>query len=410
MTSTSGGNLSLMDESGSVWISPSAIDKGRLTEDDICCIKSDNTILGKHKPSSEFPFHKAIYKARPDIKAVIHAHPPALVSFSITRKIPETNIFPKAKEICGQVGYAQYELPGSDELGDMIASEFRNNDKLAIIMENHGVVVCGSNMQDAYARLEALENVALTLVNARIIDAPTILTDIQIQKYESHFSAVLSEYSSEIMSDKEGAIREYICDIIKRACRQNLMTSAFGEVSVRLQKDDFLITSSDFNRWDCKGDELILIKDTKTEQGKHPGKLALLHQEIYRTQSHVNSIIIAQPPNLMAFAISNREFDVRTIPESWIFLRDVPNIPFETLLSDSSLVTELLSKDVPALILNNEAFLVASDDLLKTFDFLEVAEFSAKSLVIATSLGDFMPLNKKQIDALRIKFLPGYIQ
>lgn len=80
MTSTSGGNLSLMDESGSVWISPSAIDKGRLTEDDICCIKSDNTILGKHKPSSEFPFHKAIYKARPDIKAVIHAHPPALVS------------------------------------------------------------------------------------------------------------------------------------------------------------------------------------------------------------------------------------------------------------------------------------------------------------------------------------------
>ncbi len=57
----------------------------------------DGTVVGKHKPSSEYPFHKAIYNMRPHMKAVIHAHPPALVSFSIAHQIPNTNMnFPIA--------------------------------------------------------------------------------------------------------------------------------------------------------------------------------------------------------------------------------------------------------------------------------------------------------------------------
>jgi L-fuculose-phosphate aldolase len=77
MTTTSGGNVSIIDGNGDIWVTPSAIDKGSLRASDIICVKKDGTVIGKHKPSSEFPFHKAIYEARPDIKAVIHAHPPA---------------------------------------------------------------------------------------------------------------------------------------------------------------------------------------------------------------------------------------------------------------------------------------------------------------------------------------------
>ena len=83
MTTTSGGNISVIDDNGDIWVTPSAIDKGSLRASDIICVKKDGTIVGRHKPSSEFPFHKAIYEVRPDIKSVIHAHPPALVSFSI---------------------------------------------------------------------------------------------------------------------------------------------------------------------------------------------------------------------------------------------------------------------------------------------------------------------------------------
>ena len=78
LTTTSGGNISIIDENGDIWVTPSAVDKGSLQPSDIVCVKPDGTVVGRHKPSSEFPFHKAIYKARPDIKAIIHAHPPEI--------------------------------------------------------------------------------------------------------------------------------------------------------------------------------------------------------------------------------------------------------------------------------------------------------------------------------------------
>ena len=73
MTTTSGGNLSILDDNGDIWITPGSIDKGSLTRDDMVRITPDGQIIGNHKPSSEYPFHQHIYKARPDLKAVLHA-------------------------------------------------------------------------------------------------------------------------------------------------------------------------------------------------------------------------------------------------------------------------------------------------------------------------------------------------
>ena len=89
MTTLSGGNLSIKDNNGDIWITPSGIDKGKLTAKDMMCVQADGTVSGPHRPSSEFPFHRAIYERRPDLAAIVHAHPPALVSFSIVREVPE---------------------------------------------------------------------------------------------------------------------------------------------------------------------------------------------------------------------------------------------------------------------------------------------------------------------------------
>ena len=69
LTTTSGGNLSIMDNEGNIWITPASVDKGTLTRNDIICVKPDGTVVGPHKPSSEFPFHASVYKMRPDLKA-----------------------------------------------------------------------------------------------------------------------------------------------------------------------------------------------------------------------------------------------------------------------------------------------------------------------------------------------------
>ena len=405
MTTTSGGNISILDENGDIWVTPSAVDKGTLTEKDIVCVKKDGTIIGLHKPSSEFPFHKAIYDVRPDIKAVIHAHPPALVSFSIVRQIPDTNIIPQAKSICGKIGYAPYGLPGSTELGELIAKQFDGTDTMAVIMENHGTVLGGSDMLEAYSRFETLEFVARTIINAKAIGEPKFLTDDQIETFENQIPHNIERNTEVAYPSEERAIREEICNIVRRACDQDLMISTYGTVSVRWKDNDFLITPPNVARWDIQPEDIVQIKGGKAESGKTPSRSTALHQAIYEQNPHINSIILTQPPNLMAYGTTGVKFDVRTIPESWIFLQDVPCLDFGTHFQGVNTIPELLSKNVPAVMVANDSFIVTGDKLLQTFDRLEVAEFSAKSLVLAVPMGDLVPINDEQVEDLRKKFL-----
>ena len=403
MTTTSGGNISIIDENGDIWVTPSAIDKGSLRASDIICVKKDGTVIGKHKPSSEFPFHKAIYEARPDIKSVIHAHPPALVSFSIVRQIPNTNIISQAKHICGPIGYAKYRLPGSDDLGDVIADEFKKGYK-AIIMENHGTVLGGSDLTDAFERFEALEFCARTIIYGSQIGKPNYLTDAQIDAFEAQLPERIPEIESVKYTSDEVEKRLEICEIVKRSCQQGLMISTYGTVSTRWKGNDFLITPTDDNRWDLEIDDIVQIKDGKREQGKTPSRATWIHHEIYKLNPNVNSIIMTQSPYLMAFGVTNTHINVRTIPESWIFLQDIPSIEYGNHFK-TNMNTDIVENCNTALIVQNDSVIITGDKLLQTFDYLEVAEFSAKSIVLGASLGDMVPINDEQVEDLRVKFL-----
>ncbi|APY11657.1 aldolase [Seonamhaeicola sp. S2-3] len=403
MTTTSGGNISIIDDNGDIWVTPSAVDKGSLRASDIVCVKKDGTIIGKHKPSSEFPFHKAIYETRPDIKSVIHAHPPALVSFSIVRKIPNTNIISQAKHICGPIGYAKYRLPGSDDLGTVIADEFKKGYK-AIIMENHGTVLGGSDLTDAYERFEALEFCARTILYGSQIGTPNYLTDKQIEEFENQATGVLPEMDNTEYSSDEVEKRLEICKIVQRSCEQGLMISSYGTVSMRWQDDNFLITPTGVNRWDISLEDIVQIKDGKREAGKTPSRATWIHQEIYKRNPNVNSIIMTQSPYLMAFGVTGEYLNVRTIPESWIFLQDIKAIKYGSHFR-KNINPDIVDNCATALIIENDSVIITGDKLLQTFDYLEVAEFSAKSIVLGNSLGEMVPINDDQVEDLRKKFL-----
>ncbi|SMO86611.1 class II aldolase/adducin family protein [Gracilimonas mengyeensis] len=404
LTTTSGGNVSIIDENGDIWVTPSAIDKGSLRASDIVQVKKDGSIEGRHKPSSEYPFHKAIYDCRPDIKAIIHAHPPALVSFSTVRQIPNTNIIPQAKKVCGGIGYAPYELPGSEELGSRIADEFIKGFN-AVIMENHGTVVGGTDLGAAFQRFETLEFCGRTIIYGNTIGTPNYLKDAEIEEFERQIPRLLPELDQVEHPSDERAIRQEIKKIVHRACNQGLMISSYGTVSVRWREDDFLITPTEVSRWDIQNEDIVQIKDGKREPGKIPSRATWLHQEIYRRNPGINSIIHSQTPYLMAYGVSHEKLDVRTIPESWIFLQDLPNVPFGSHFTGEEEILNTLSENTPAVIINNDSVLVTGDKLLGTFDRLEVAEFSAKSLVMGASLGKLVPINEEQVKALREKFL-----
>ncbi|MEI7422182.1 MAG: class II aldolase/adducin family protein [Prolixibacteraceae bacterium] len=403
MTTTSGGNISIKDENGDIWITPSGVDKGSLTIKDIVCIKKDGAVIGLHKPSSEFPFHKAIYETRPELKAIIHAHPPGLVAFSIARKVPNTNIVPQARYICGEVGFAPYGCPGSEDLGKKIAKEFENTRFKAVIMENHGVVLGGVDMMDAYQRFETLEFCCRTIINAGTLGNVNTLTDDQISQYSNHFPKNIMHFMDVNYPSEERALRSDMVRIIRRACNQGLMISTYGTVSVRWQENDFLITPRDVARWDILPSDIVQIKNGMAEAGKVPSRSVALHQRIYQLNPQINSIISTQPVNLMAHAVSGQKFDVRTIPESWIFLQDVPSVPFGLLYNDVDKMAKLFNNN-RVILVDNDCVFVTGDKLLNTFDYLEVAEFSANSLVMASSIGPLQPMGDQEIDELRIAF------
>jgi len=403
MTTTSGGNISILDENGDIWITPSGIDKGSLTTKDIVCIKKDGSIVGLHKPSSEYPFHKAIYQARPELTAVIHAHPPGLVAFSIARQIPNTNIVPQARYICGEIGYAPYGCPGSEDLGAKIAEQFLNPKYKAVIMENHGVVLGGSDMMDAYQRFETLEFCCRTIVKAGMLGNVNTLSDEQINVYQTRLPHNISHYMDVKYPSDERALRTDMVKIIRRACDQGLMISTYGTVSVRWRENDFLITPRDVARWDITSSDMVQVRNGMAEAGKTPSRSVALHHRIYQMNPHINSVITTQPPNLMAHAVSGQKFDVRTIPESWIFLQDVPTIPFGIQYNDVEKVASMFSKN-RAMLIENDCVIVTGDKLLNTFDYLEVAEFSANSLVMASAIGPLCPMGEEEIEELRVAF------
>src|ERR1035437_2879659 len=81
MTTTSGGNLSIREDNGDIWITPARLDKGSLRREDSVCVRVDGTVVGPHRPSGDLPFPQGIYRARPDIPGIVYAHPVALVAF-----------------------------------------------------------------------------------------------------------------------------------------------------------------------------------------------------------------------------------------------------------------------------------------------------------------------------------------
>ena len=275
-----------------------------------------------------------------------------------------------------------------------------------MIRENHGVVLCGEDLMDAYQRFETLELCARTELNAKVLGNPTYLTDEQIGQHEASLPTDYPHFMGVTYPSDERAIRTDICRIVRRSCDQGLMISTYGTVSVRWRGNEFLITPPGVPRWDIEPENIVQVKNGMVEAGKIPSRSVAMHQAIYQSNPHIDSIILTQSPALMGFCTSGVKFDVRTIPESWIQLQDVPIVPFGLQYEDPMAIPEMTKKH-PCLLLANDSVLITGKKLIDTFDHLEVAEFSAKSLIMAAPIGKLKPINDKEIEELRIAFHVG---
>lgn len=403
LTTTSGGNLSILDDDGSLWITPAGVDKAGLGPHDIMRVYADDRIEGPHRPSSEYPFHRMIYRRRTDVRAIVHAHAPALVSFSIARRTPDTDIIPQAHHVCGEVGYAPYALPGSWELGERIADTFAEGYNV-VLLENHGAVAVGPDLLTAFQRLETLDFCARTQLQALGLGEVKHLSQAQIAQY-NRGPELLPTFTPERHSSRERELRQAVVRFVHRAYDQRLMTSTEGTVSTRVADDSFVITPYGVDRRYVQPEDLVLVDAGRSEVGKQPSRAVQLHQAIYRQHPYIGCIIMAQSPNATAYALTGRPFDTRTIPESYVVLRQIATVPYDDYRQNAANITAVISENTPVVLIQNDTVLTTGATLDQAFDRLEVADFTALSLINCQRIGPLVPISAAEVEALEEKFL-----
>src|SRR3569833_2282230 len=160
---------------------PTGISKGNLKPDDLCVVDGEGKqISGKRKRTSEILMHLAIYKARPDVKAVVHSHPPHATAFAIAGVELPTCIHPEAEVFLGVVRTAKYVTPGATRLGESLLPYVKDSN--TILLQNHGSVTFSTDLEDAYYKLEIVDAYARILLLAKQVSSIRPLDDKEMKE------------------------------------------------------------------------------------------------------------------------------------------------------------------------------------------------------------------------------------
>jgi L-fuculose-phosphate aldolase len=153
-------------------------------------------------------------------------------------------------------------------------------------------------------------------------------------------------------------------------------------------------------------EDLVLIRDGRHTPNQIPSRAAGLHRAIYRAHPEIQAIVNALPLNGTAFCASDFPLDTRTIPESYLFLKDVGKIPFEHQFGDGKEVAAAVGPRNPVALLENNGVMVAGRTVLDAFDRLEVLEATAAAIIRSRALGPISAMGSEVIQELLGAF-PG---
>lgn len=178
---SSDGNISIRIGAAEILATTTGVSKGFLGSDDIILVDTrGKKIAGRGEPSSELKMHLLVYEKRPDVKAVVHAHPPVSTGFAVAGISLAQCILPEVVVSLGAVPGAAYGTPSTYEVCDAIAPYVEKSD--AFLLANHGVVTLGENAFQAYYKMETVEHFARILLTARLLGNVNVLSRDQVEK------------------------------------------------------------------------------------------------------------------------------------------------------------------------------------------------------------------------------------
>lgn len=176
------GNISTRLPDDTILITPSGMIKGQMQEGDIVRIDLDGKIIGScpRNPSSEFKMHVHSYRRRPDALAIVHAHPPFATGFAAAGLPLDVRVLPEAVLVLGEIPLVEYGTPSTWEVPEKLDPYLGGNN--AFLLENHGALTLGKNLDEAAHRMETLELFAKVIVIARMLGGEKILSGENLDK------------------------------------------------------------------------------------------------------------------------------------------------------------------------------------------------------------------------------------
>ena len=173
------GNVSVRLASGNVLVTPAGMAKRECTPDDLVVVDPDGQhVNGSRAASSELGIHLRIYRHRPDVSAVVHAHPPVATGFALAGETLPPDALPEIVLGIGTVPLVHYETPGTAALSDALEPHLVGHD--AFLLANHGAVTTGPSLGVAYERMESLEHTARIVLTARLLGRVIALSPAQL--------------------------------------------------------------------------------------------------------------------------------------------------------------------------------------------------------------------------------------
>lgn len=159
---------------------PSATHKGELRPEQLVKLTLDGRVVGDGKPSSELKMHLAIYKLRPEVKTIVHAHPPCAVGLTVAGVSLEVPVVPEILFALGAVPNVPYSSPTTSDVPEAIAPILRRCD--AFMMSRHGSVVLSDSLKDGVMKTEIIEHTAKITLAAKIAGNASPLPSSEVQK------------------------------------------------------------------------------------------------------------------------------------------------------------------------------------------------------------------------------------
>ena len=176
------GNISVRVGTGRFLCTPTGMSKGWMTPEDIAVVDDQGRQLeGRLPRTSEMLLHLEMYRERPDVNAVCHAHPPHATAFALAGLPLPTGYLPEAEVLLGPVPLAEYHAPGSTDVARSILPHLKNK-ATTILLAHHGVVACDKTLELAYFHLETADMVARMLLLAKQLGTPPRLNESQMRE------------------------------------------------------------------------------------------------------------------------------------------------------------------------------------------------------------------------------------